>query len=255
MNIEDIKERVNLIKQECEDILTLLTSDIDPYLPPEADPSNTVIDCLAGPYPGYVNMYSDELMEGAWLSKKENQATNALFEKEGKLLLIGDSMIERGDFSPLGDHLNHGISGESIRQLYYRIGERGRDSYIHRCGGCVILTGINDLSDPRNGDFKNKAETVNFVYGKLSDRITGKVVIIKPIYVDDTVFSVPDKRAVKMVGDHIDELFKDRDDVTVLDVNPLLAPNDSLLPEYHVDGQHLSDKGYKILINEIKKVL
>jgi lysophospholipase L1-like esterase len=249
------------VLQKTSDIRALL-DDIDAFdyscgvTPP---PSGTVYDCLAGTYLGGVNMYSDEASETTWLNKRSTYRTTMASEPDGSLLLIGDSMIEYGDFTALGSHLNLGIAGESARQLYNRLDENdvnGNPNYIHRAGGLVILTAVNDLSDPRNGSEANTAATMAYIFERMNSWLTGKVVIVKLVKVDSAIHSVPSENEIDLVNAEIDNAFGNNPAVTIIDLNPIVAPQGSLLPQYHNgDGQHLSQAGYDILIQAIQGAL
>jgi lysophospholipase L1-like esterase len=219
----------------------------------------TPVDCLAGTVPPATNMYADELNETAWLNKRASYRTLMKNSPSGSIVFIGDSMIERQDLSGVSSYaVNMGISGESIRQLAYRINENDIDNQpnlIHRAGAVVILTGVNDLSDSRNGSPTNAAETVEFVYNRLKGWLTGKVVICKLIPVDANVFSIPTNASIAHVNNWIDANFANLPNVRIVDVNATLAPNGTLLPQYHVDGQHLSPTGNQVLQNAIKAAL
>ncbi len=43
--------------------------------------------------------------------------------------------------------------------------------------------------------------------------------------------------------------------LSIIDLNPLLCPNKSLLPKYSQDGVHLTDAAYKVWASEIRKIL
>lgn len=217
------------------------------------------IDCLAGTVPPATNMYTDELNETAWLNLRNTYRTTMKNAPSGSILFIGDSMIERNTVSDVSEYaVNLGISGESIRQLMYRINEldiNNQPNLIHRAGAVVILTGVNDLSDSRNGTPTNAAETVEFVYNRLKGWVTGKVVICKLIPVDINVFSIPTNASIAHVNNWIQTNFGSNPNVRIVDVNTTLAPSGSLLPQYHVDGQHLSVAGYQVLNDAIELAL
>jgi lysophospholipase L1-like esterase len=244
--------KLNQIKTLCDEIIT----DLQTSNPP---PPTTVYDCLNGTYVGGVNMFSDEATESAWLSKRSTYRTTMANAPDGRLMLIGDSMIEYGDFSPLGDHINLGIAGESARQLYNRMDENdanGNPNYIHRCGGVVILTAVNDLSDSRNGSEANTASTMAYIFDRMNSWLTGKVIIIKLVKVDSSIHSVPSENEINLTNAEIDNEFGNNPAVTIIDINPIVAPQGSLLPQYHNgDGQHLNQAGYDILINAIQGAL
>lgn len=252
MITQNIRNLVAQILTEC-DIL-----DAAPAPAPAPAPSPAIplaLDCLAGTIPPATNQYADELAETAWLNLRNTYRTTMKNAPSGSIVLIGDSMIERMTASSISAYaVNLGISGESIRQLIYRINENdinNQPNLIHRAGAVVILTGVNDLSDARNGTPTNAATTVEFVYDRLKNWLTGKVIICKLIPVDSTVFSIPTNASIAHVNTWIDTNFANKPNVKIVDVNATLAPQGSLLPQYHVDGQHLSAAGYDVLYSAI----
>jgi lysophospholipase L1-like esterase len=204
-------------------------------------------------------MYRDEANEAVWISKRAAYRTAMANEPDGSLMLIGDSMIERGDFSRLGVHINLGISGESVRQLYRRLDEHdanGAPNYIHRAGPLVVLTAVNDLSDSRNGSETNTAATMRAIFERMNSWMTGKIIIVKLIKLDSAIHSVPSENEIDLTNAEIDHAFGRNPAVTIIDINPIVAPSGSLLPRYHNgDGQHLSEAGYDVLIQAIQDAL
>lgn len=255
MITQNIRNLISQILAEC-DVL-----DATPTPPPAPSPTiPPALDCLAGTIPPATNQYADELSETAWLNLRATYRTTMKNAPSGSIVLIGDSMVERMSASAISPYaVNLGISGESIRQLIYRVNEtdiNNQPNLIHRAGAVVILTGVNDLSDPRNGTQANAAATVNFVYDRLKNWLTGKVIICKIIPVDQAVFSTPSNSAgIAPVNAWIDANFGNKPNVRIVDVNATLAPQGSLLPQYHVDGQHLNSAGNEILQNAIKVAL
>jgi lysophospholipase L1-like esterase len=246
--------------QTIRNLVAQIISECDLIDNNETTPTTPVaMDCLAGTIPPATNMYADELVETAWLNLRNTYRTTMKNAPSGSIVLIGDSMIERQNLLNVSSKaVNLGISGESIRQLVYRVNETDASNapnLIHRAGAVVILTGVNDLSDPRNGSPTNAAQTVEFVYDRLKLWLTGNVVICKLIPVDANVFSVPTNASIAHVNAWIDVNFANKPNIRIVDVNATLAPNGSLLPQYHVDGQHLNDAGNAVLQNAIRTAL
>ena len=232
---------------------------IDATQNPTGPTAPAPLDCLAGTVPPATGMYDDELYEAAWINKRAEYRTTMRDAPSGSILFLGDSMIERGDFSQVSPWaVNLGISGESSRQLQYRLNENdaaGQPNLIHRAGAAVILTGVNDLSDSRNGSPLNAAATVNIVMDRIVNWTSGKVVICKLVPVDTAVFpTTPSIAAIASVNAHIDT-YASLPWVKIVDVNATLAPQGSLLPQYHVDGQHLNESGYAVLYAAMRDAL
>jgi len=256
MITQNIRNLVAQIITECDAIDACAPSPT----PPPAPTIPTPVDCLAGTIPPATNQYADELAETAWLNLRNTYRTTMKNAPSGSIVFIGDSMIYRMDSSQVSPYaVNLGISGESIRQFIYRLNEldiNNQPNLIHRAGAVVILTGVNDLSDPRNGTPANAAATVNFVYERVKNWVSGKVVICKIVPVDSTIFTTPsNSAAIAPVNAWIDANFGSLPNVRIVDVSATLAPSGSLLPQYHVDGQHLSVAGYQVLNTAIQQAL
>lgn len=263
--VSTVETKAGEIDALADDIDALaITLEGENVCDPEDPPSSpTPVDCLAGTNPSWnsSNMYSDELNETAWLNARTTFRTTMANAPSGSIMLLGDSMLANIDEEEISEHaINFGISGESIRQLLYRINDpdiNNAPNLIHRAGAVVILTGINDGSDSRNGTQSNAAATVNIVYDKLSGWLTGKVVIVKLVKLNTSVFSTPSNTAfVDAVNSWIDTEFGSNPNVRIVDVNPTVAPSGSLLSTYSTDGQHLNTTaGKAVLQNAIKDAL
>jgi lysophospholipase L1-like esterase len=259
--LTDIIARAQQIESLAQEIQNLAGAN-----PPTGLPAT--LDCLNGTVPSTTNMYSDELNETAWLNKRSAYRTTMKNAASGSIICIGDSMIERNDWSAVSQYcVNLGISGESARQFHYRLNEtdiNSQPNLIHRAGAVVVLTGVNDLSDTRNGisgsvsttaGYTNAANTVGPILQKLAGWFTGKGVIVKLVKVDTSIFSVPHNSGIDLVNAYIDTHYGSKSDWAVVDINPTVAPSGSLLSQYHVDGQHLNAAGYAVLNAAVKTAL
>lgn len=109
------------IRGMCAQIISKC-DDIDSAQQPSAPTIPAPIDCLAGTVPTATGMYDDELYEANWINKRAEYRTTMRDAPSGSILFLGDSMIERGDFFGVSPYaVNLGISGESSRQLQYRL--------------------------------------------------------------------------------------------------------------------------------------
>lgn len=232
--------------------------------PPSGTPLPTARDCLAGVDPLWSvnNMYSDELYgDPDWSQQRVYHKAAMAAAPSGSIMLIGDSMLARhGNTIPIPHNVNLGISGESIRQCLYRLNETDSNSapgLVHRAGALVVLTGINDASDSRNGSQANCAATVNYVMDKLVNWTTGAVVLICPIKVNSAVFSIPSNTDfVNAVSAHMLSAYTAKSHVRVIDLNPIVAPNNTLLPLYDSgDGQHGSVAFRDLLAEKVNEQL
>lgn len=263
VKLAEINNRLNDISDLCDDIDATPCEIPEEPEEPEEPTLPTAVDCLAGTNPNWTssNMYSDELNETAWINARNGFKVTMSTAPSGSIMLLGDSMLANlyeEEISPYA--LNFGISGESSRQLLYRLNENdsnGQPNLIHRAGAVVLLTGINDGSDSRNGSQSNAAITVTQIYDKISGWLTGKVVIVKLVKLNTSVFSTPSNTAfVDYVNNWITTEFGGRSGFAIVDVNPTVAPSGTLLSQYSTDGQHLNTAaGRAVLQNAIKDAL
>lgn len=260
MDTTKIRTLANQILTEC-DILDCQTS-------PNPTPSPTGIDCLAGPTPPATNMIASEVNEAPWLASRATFRTSMKDTPSGHILFIGDSQIKGLNTSLVTSKgLNLGISGESSRQLLYRINEtdsNNQPNFIHRAGAVVIETFVNDLGD--NTTYPNPQTAVDtirdYMLPRLAQWLSGKVVIICPTKVDVNKGFWTQNSAIEQMSTLIKNKFAGRADVRVIDINPIIAPNGTLLPEYFEtngpgtgDGHHLNAAGQQVKADAIKSAL
>lgn len=236
--------------------------------PPQSPIVPTPTDCLAGPTPTPTGMISGEQNETAWIQARATFRTTMKNALSGSILFIGDSQIAGFDTSlvtPYG--VNLGISGESSRQLLYRLNENDSNNapnFIHRAGAVVIETFVNDLGDATTyGTAQNALDTIiPFMLPRLAQWVSGKVVIICPTKVDSSKGFWTSNAAIETLNTKIKQTFANRADVAVIDINPIIAPNGSLLPQYYEtngpgtgDGHHLGPAGKAVKAEKIKEKL
>lgn len=227
-------------------------------------PTNPVIpiaiDCLAGTIPAPLNQLTNP---PHWAAMRAAFRTTMKNTPSGSIVFIGDSQIANMDVSmvtPFG--VNLGIGGENSRALLSRLNDLDIDNQpnlIHRAGAVVIETFVNDMGDQATyGTAQNAIDTiVPHMLPRLKNWVTGKVVIICPTKVGQppTPFWTSNT-AIETLNGHIKAAFAGRSDVVVIDINPIIAPNGWLLPEYSTDYHHLNTPAAKtIKANAVKTAL
>lgn len=248
------------IRSKAQEIIQLSDSMSAPT-PSGCLPPASPQDGLSGTVPIATGLNPGESAETQWVQQRAVYQRKMKNTPEGSVLFFGDSHIEAMSLSGFCNAEGFGISGESFRQLLYRLNEGGSANIIHRAGAVVILTGVNDLADPYNGGHANRAATVNIMIDRLAQWVTGKIIIIKIPPVDsavlpETVATNPASSAVASVNAYYVTKFGSNPNARIVDANPVLAPNGSLLPQYHIgDGQHLSAAGYAVLKPLIRQAL
>lgn len=168
-----------------------------------------------------------------------------------EIVFIGDSITKGGNIWAyrIGDYKfnvwNYGHGGMTTRQIQYYAKKAAKDSDTKFA---FVMAGINDPVKTTSGaeetfeDYKVILETL---------RKAG----ITPI-IQFTLYRENEKEPFFI--DRLNELLFDyanTNNIRTINLNPIIAPNKSLLSEYSKDGVHLTDAAYDIWAKEIKKVL
>lgn len=204
-------------------------------------------DRLAGTNPGWAdgNMFADELAEVYWHDRRTLFRKRMVNSPSGSGVALGDSMLEYQHSIDLPHTVNFGIAGESARQLLYRLNDldaKGQAGLIRRAGVLYIQSFINDGSDPRNGATPvDRAATAMIVARKLINWTAGPLVFNAPIKIDSALcptFSELNVFVDSLWASIVAE-FGTNPRIALVNLNPIVAPNGSLLPAYHNgDCQH-----------------
>jgi hypothetical protein len=178
----------------------------------------------------------------------------SIFEKRlGKpeIVFIGDSITRGGNIWAyrIGEYKfnvwNYGHGGMTTRQIQHYAKKAANDSDTKFA---FVMAGINDPVKTTSGaeetfnDYKVILETL---------RKSG----ITPI-IQFTLYRENEKEPFFI--DRLNELlssYANTNNILTIDLNPIIAPKKSLLPDYSKDGVHLTEAAYDIWAKEIKKVL
>jgi hypothetical protein len=250
MSTQSIRNLVAQILTQCD--------AIDNATPSTA-PGPVGIDCLAGTVPPATGLTANP---PNWASLRNTFRTTMKNAPSGSILFIGDSQIANWDISLVTNNgVNLGIAGESSRHLLARINELdidGNPNLIHRADAVVIETFVNDLGDQATYASSAIANDtiIPYMLARLAGWLTGKVVIICPTKVGQkTPAFWTSNTAIETLNTAIKNKFANRPDVVVIDINPTLAPNGWLLPEYSNDYHHLNTSAQVIKANATKSAL
>ena len=164
------------------------------------------------------------------------------------IAMLGDSLTDRGLWNELCENnniINRGISGDTVIGLLARL-----DILNHSVKKAFVMIGVNDLL---------KGRSVNYVYNnyiKIIELLQKKG--IKPIIQSNLHVGAiaPNEYNEKITKLNIlMKKYAQKNKITYLDLNKVLAPNGVLLDKYSLDGLHLNGQGYKewvkIIINFI----
>lgn len=160
-------------------------------------------------------------------------------------IFIGDSITAGGrNWSAFPDALNLGVTNYTVWQIEESL--YGVEQYQAR--NIFIMAGTNDIVGRRGFDavlFREDYERLINQAQKLEARV---VVTLIPYS------SKPElNEAISKANRIILELVESRNIPTV-DLNPILAPQGLLLPDYTTDGIHLSGPAYSIWRKELDQI-
>ena len=170
---------------------------------------------------------------------------------EPEIVFIGDSITRGGNIWAyrIGEYKfnawNYGHGGMTTRQIQYYAKKVAKDNDTKFA---FVMAGINDPIKTTAGaektfeDYKIILETL---------RNAGVTPIIQ-----FTLYRENEKEPFFI--DRLNELlsfYANTNNIRIINLNPIIAPKKSLLPEYSKDGVHLTEAAYDIWAKEIKKVL
>ena len=180
--------------------------------------------------------------------------------KYENIVFLGDSITEYYDLSKYYERMpvvNSGTSGYTTDHLLGLIKD---EVYIYNPTKVVILIGINDMN--KYPDDVQLIENIKTIAKNIKEKRPKAKIYIESIYpVDRERYSVlidnnVDNVRIKNVNIEIEKfclenkfeyinMFEDLYDETT----------DKLIYEYSKDGLHLSDEGYKLVTEKIKKAI
>lgn len=178
---------------------------------------------------------------------------NILARRFGKpeIVFIGDSLTQGGGIWAIRigkfdfNVWNYGHGGFTTQQLlhYAKIAAANKETRY-----AFIMASINDPNKSYEGAEKSFADYKAIIDTLLDGGVT-------PI-IQLTLYRENEKTPIFI--DHLNELlvnYSNQMGLTVLDLNTILAPKKSLLPQYSADGIHLTEAAYDVWGNEVKRVL
>jgi hypothetical protein len=168
-----------------------------------------------------------------------------------EIVFIGDSITRGGGIWAfrIGRYnfnvWNYGHGGLTTRQIqhYAKIVVKQKKTRY-----AFVMAGINDPEKTVDGAEKSFKD-----YKVIIDTLLEGGVM--PI-IQLTLYRESEKSPEYI--DRLNELltsYSKRKGITVIDMNPILAPEKSLLPRYSADGVHLTEHAYQIWSEKVKDVL
>ena len=168
--------------------------------------------------------------------------------KRGDIVFLGNSITEMG--ANWGARFNssivknRGISGDVTEGVLARLGE----IYYFKPTSVFILIGINDIFR----DKKIESTVANIIE---ITRVIHKYSPDTKIYVQ-TILPTSNPSIVAKIKEINNILFmkQQSENYLIIDLHALFAnENDIIKKEYTVDGVHLTEEGYRVWVNTVKK--
>jgi lysophospholipase L1-like esterase len=170
--------------------------------------------------------------------------------KHGDIVFLGNSITELG--ADWGTRFNssivknRGISGDVTEGVLARLGE----IYYFKPTSVFILIGINDIFREKKIEFSvaNIIEITRDIHRYSPDT---------KIYVQ-TILPTSNPSIVAKIKGINDIIFSKQqsENYLIIDLHALFADeNDIIKKEYTVDGVHLTEDGYRVWVNEVKKFI
>lgn len=169
-----------------------------------------------------------------------------LIKQEKQIIMLGDSITERGLWSELTmrtDIINRGISGDSTDGLSKRLNVLNNNAKQ-----IFIMIGINDI-------LRNKSAAFVFdTYKKILTKLQSKNI---PIIIQSTLYI--GGNAPKYYNKEVDKLnllledYANKEGIKYIDLNVKFAPQGFLLEDYTLDGLHLNGNAYMLWVQIIQK--
>ena len=160
-------------------------------------------------------------------------------------VMLGDSITDEGQWDELLDNpfvQNRGISGDTTDGVLERL-----DSINKSIKQVFIMIGVNDIMRGKEVDevYSNYLKIIKF----FQDRN------IK-VYIQSTLF-IGERRAenFNIKVEDLDkrlEKYASENNITFINLNPILAPNKILKKEFTFDDLHLNGTAYKLWAQEIR---
>jgi len=164
------------------------------------------------------------------------------FPIDSDIVVAGDSMVERGDWSDILDRrvANRGVGGETVSGLRSRAGEIARS----RAGTVLLLIGVNDIAMGRAPEVvaKDILELARFLAPKHV-----RVLSIIPGGINRSL----DNPAIVALNAKLAAGCVEM--CEYIDVATALAPGSLLPAPLTVDGRHLSAAGYHRLADALAR--
>ena len=162
-------------------------------------------------------------------------------------VMLGDSITDEGQWDELLDNplvQNRGISGDTTDGVLERL-----DSINKSIKQVFIMIGVNDIMRGVSEDivFENYKKIIKFFQDKNIE-----VVIQSTLYIGESRkqnFNVK----IEKLNQNLEEFAKSNK-IVFINLNPIFAPQKTLLKSFTKDDLHLNADAYKLWIETLKKL-
>ena len=162
-------------------------------------------------------------------------------------VMLGDSITDEGQWDELLDNplvQNRGISGDTTDGVLERL-----DSINKSIKQVFIMIGVNDIMRGVSEDivFENYKKILKFFQDKNIE-----VVIQSTLYIGESRkqnFNVK----IEKLNQNLEEFAKSNK-IVFINLNPIFAPQKTLLKSFTKDDLHLNADAYKLWIETLKKL-
>ncbi len=178
------------------------------------------------------------------------QSQFAMLNSSDRILMVGDSRIDEGEWDELLDRVdvaNRGISGDTTGGLLARFAE----TFARPVDVCVLQIGINDLM--QGSPLEQTERNYRLLLEQIEQTRSARMIVVA---------------SVVLTGDRSPELNNRVMDLNSrlmrlaaeggfqwLDLNAVLAPRGHLEKKYTNDGTHLTGEGYQAFAAALKPLL
>jgi lysophospholipase L1-like esterase len=181
-------------------------------------------------------------LRNAYLNSVSQIATRL---RPADIVFVGDSLTAGGEWNQafgLFSVINLATNGSFIRQIARQVdvAEHYRPRVI------AALAGTNDVLDGRESD-----DAIIADYKSMIGHMHAKVLVVTLI----PYTTIPDaNQRIESVNYMIGNLARSSG-IHVVDINPDVAPTGTLLPQYTIDGVHLSAEAHRIWQSKLRSSL
>ena len=183
--------------------------------------------------------------------------------RSNKVLFLGDSITEFYDldkFFDNDDYVNSGISGNTAEDI---LNDMKKRVYDYSPKQIFLLVGTNDdMATDLEDD--EAIQSIENIISRIKENLPDTELYVESIYpIND---SDDDKIKPWVVGDRKNENIREMNEqikqicedyeVTYIDLYSILSDEDGNLKlEYTEEGLHISEEGYQVITDELKKYL